>query len=130
MRQIIVLFLFFFCLPFSTMASIPDSCFTVKSVRKKKNGVYVIYAHRNDSLFKIVSYFDGKKGDRKKKLVKGKRFQVSIESVFGDLERKLNLIPPCNEMMEFRGVAIGKEFEKGIDDVWFCKELNGPYLTK
>ena len=32
--------------------------------------------------------------------------------------------------MEFHGVAVGKELENGIDDVWFCEELNGPYLTR
>ena len=27
-----------------------------------------------------------------------------------------------------RVIAIGKEPERGIEDVWFCEELNGPYL--
>ena len=44
------------------------------------------------------------------------------------LEDKLNVIPPCNEVLEFHGVTIGRELEHGINDVWFCKELNGPYL--
>lgn len=104
------------------------SSLVVKSVKKLKNGVYVIYAHRNDSIFKIVSYYDRKKNNRGKRLVKGTCFNVSLQSVFAGYERKNNILPPCNEFMEFRGVAIGKEPEHGIDDVWFCKELNGPFL--
>ena len=104
------------------------SSLVVKSVKKLKKGVYVIYAHRNDSIFKIVSYYDRKKNNRGKRLVKGTCFNVSLQSVFAGYERKNNILPPCNEFMEFRGVAIGKEPEHGIDDVWFCKELNGPFL--
>ena len=103
-----------------------DSYFTVKKVKKQKKDVYVIYANRNDSLFKIVSYYDKKKCG--KKLKKGMRFQASLQSVFGDFERETKMIPPCNLFMEFHGIAIGKEPERGIDDVWFCEVLNGPYL--
>ncbi len=106
-----------------------ESSFTVKKVKKLKNDVYVIYANRNDSIFKIVSYYD-KKNKRGKKLTKGMRFEVSLQSVFGDFEREYKIIQPCNLSMEFHGVAVGKELENGIDDVWFCEELNGPYLTR
>lgn len=105
------------------------SSFIVKSVKKHKNGVYVIYAYRNDSIFKIVSYYDGMKHHGGKRLVKGTCFDVSLQSVFAEYERKNNILPPCNEFMEFRGVAIGKEPKHGIDDVWFCKDLNGPFLV-
>lgn len=64
-----------------------------------------------------------------KRLVKGTCFDVSLQSVFAEYERKNNILPPCNEFMEFRGVAIGKEPKHGIDDVWFCKDLNGPFLV-
>ena len=106
-----------------------ESSFTVKKVKKLKNDVYVIYANRNDSIFKIVSYYD-KKNKRGKKLTKGMRFEVSLQSVFGDFEREYKIIQPCNLSMEFHGVAVGMELENGIDDVWFCEELNGPYLTR
>ncbi|WP_434501786.1 hypothetical protein [Prevotella sp.] len=43
------------------LEKINNSSFVVKSVKKQKNGVYVIYAYRNESIFKIVSYYDGKK---------------------------------------------------------------------
>lgn len=112
------------------IANSSDSFLTVNKVKKQKNGVYVIYANRNDSLFKIVSYYDKKKNKCNKKLTKGMRFQVQMQSVFGDFERETKMIPPCNLVMEFRGAAIGKEPERGIDDVWFSEELNGPYLVK
>lgn len=107
-----------------------ESSFTVRKVKKLKNDVYVIYANRNDSIFKIVSYYNKKKNKRNKKLTKGMRFEVSLQSVFGDFEREYKIIQPCNLAMEFHGVAVGKELERGIDDIWFCEELNGPYLTK
>ena len=85
----------------------------------------VIYALKNDSIYKIVSHFDGKKGDRKKKLVRGMQFQATLISQFG------NIISPCNLMLDFHGVAIGLEYKKRhILDLWLCEELNGPYLTK
>lgn len=134
MKQIIFVFVFFLFLPFPAMAEIPDSlltvksvnsCFTVKNVKKKKNGVYLIYAQRNDSIYKIASYFDGKKGDRKKRLVRGMHFQATLESVFG------NIISPCNLMLDFHGVAIGLEYKKHhVLDLWLCEELNGPYLKE
>lgn len=105
-----------------------DSCYIVKKVKKLRKDVYVIYANRNDSLFKIVSYYDKKKKNSDRKLKKGMLFQASFQSVFGDFERETKMIPPCNLVMEFHGVAIGKEPERGIDDVWFSEELNGPYL--
>lgn len=110
------------------LGKINKSSFVVKSVKKQKNGVYIIYANRNDSIFKIVSYYDEKKNNRGRRLVKGTCFNASLQSVFAEYERKNNIVPPCNEFMEFRGVSIGKEPEHGIDDVWFCKELNGPFL--
>ena len=123
---------YFFHAP--AIAEIPDSlftvnkvnsCFTVKSVKKKKNNVYVIYALKNDSIYKIVSYYDGNKGDRKKKLARGMQFQATLISQFG------NIISPCNLMLDFHGVAIGLEYKKRhILDLWLCEELNGPYLTK
>ena len=108
----------------------PNSFFLVKKVKKQKNGVYIIYAHRNDSIFKIVSYYNGTKNGREKKLKRGMYFFVPTESVFGDFEKKNNLVPPCNAFMDFHGVAIGKEPEHDIDDVYFSSDLNGPYLTK
>ncbi|MBR3513021.1 MAG: hypothetical protein IKO12_01190 [Bacteroidaceae bacterium] len=112
------------------MVNYPSSYYIVNKVKKLKNDVYVIYAHRNDSLFKIVSFYNRHQAYKGKKLKRGMHFFVSIESVFSDFERKNNLFPPCNAMMDFRGIPIGKEPKRGIDDVWFCKELNGPYLTQ
>jgi len=56
-------------------------------------------------------------------------FQVNLHSRFRAMEEKFNIIPPCNEVIEFHGITICKEPERGINDVWFCKELNGPFLN-
>ena len=103
-----------------------NTYFVVKSIKKKKNGVYVIYAHRNDSVFKIVSLFDGKKKGEKR-LKRGMSFKASISSQFVEWEREYNVMPNLNVYLDYRGVGIGRD-EPGIDDVWFCDELNGPYF--
>ena len=72
----------------------PKSYFIVKKVKKLKHGVYIIYANRNDSIYKIVSYYDGKSGNKENKLIRGMHFLVSIESVFHDFDKKNNIIPP------------------------------------
>lgn len=105
-----------------------EDFFTVIKVKKLSREVYAIYAFRNDTTFKIISYYNGERPSSYRKLVKGACFQAHIYSQFNSLEDKLNVIPPCNEVLEFHGVTIEREFEHGIDDVWFCKELNGPYL--
>ena len=102
---------------------------TVTKVKKMSQDVYVIYALRNDSIFKIVSIYNGNRQVNSKKLAKGMHFQVNLYSRFRAMEEKFNIIPPCNEVIEFHGITICKEPERGINDVWFCKELNGPFLN-
>ena len=105
-----------------------NNSLTVTKVKKMSREVYVIYASRNDSIFKIVSFYNGKRQANARKLKKGDKFQACLFSQFKAIEEKFNIIPPCNEVIDFHGVTIGKELDKGIDDVWICKDLNGPYF--
>lgn len=102
--------------------------FMVTRVKKLSREVYAIYALRNDTTFKIVSFYNGRRQANSRKLRKGDSFQAHLYSQFKALEDKFNIIEPCNVVIDFHGVAIGKELEHGIDDVWICKELNGPYF--
>lgn len=107
-----------------------NSSFMVHKVRKMKNNVYIVYATRNDSVFKIISYYDGNKSNCQKRLRRGMLFHTSIQSIFGEFEKEHNMIPPCNEAIEYHGVTIAKEEDKGIFDVWYAAELNGPYINE
>lgn len=103
--------------------------YTVIKIKRINNEVYTIYASRNDTVFKIVSYYDGQNNGGRK-LKKRSCFNANLFSQFKIIEKQLNMIPPCNEYIEFHGAIIGKEPEHGIDDIWICKELNGPYLIR
>ncbi len=111
----------------NTMPSSKNGSVVTKANKMSRN-VYVIYALRNDTTFKIASFYNGIRQANSKKLRKGVHFQANLYSQFRSVEEQFNIIPPCDEVIEFHGVTIGKEPEHGIDDVWFCKELNGPYL--
>ena len=50
--------------------------FMVNKVKKMSREVYVIYASRNDSIFKIVSFYNGERQANAMKLKKGVRFQA------------------------------------------------------
>ena len=112
----------------NVVANDMNNSLTVTKVKKMSREVYVIYASRNYSIFKIVSFYNGKRQANARNLKKGDKFQACLFSQFKAIEEKFNIIPPCNEVIDFHGVTIGKELDKGIDDVWICKELNGPYL--
>lgn len=104
--------------------------YVVTKVQKISREVYAIYALRNDTIYKIVSYYNGKRQTNSRKLKKGFCFQANIYSQFKSIEDKYNIIPPCNEVIEFHGVTISKEPEHGIYDVWLCDELNGPFICE
>lgn len=106
-----------------------DDSLVIEKIVKKENNVYIIYAIRNDSIFKIASHFNGTKNKDDITLKKGSRIKVKLHSQFRDLERKLNIIPMNNASIEYFGVTISKEPEKNIDDVFICDEINGKYLS-
>lgn len=105
-----------------------DNSYIVTKVKKLSPDVYVIYAIRNDTIFKIASFYNGKKTTNAKKLTKGCRFHTNLYSQYKAFEEKFNMIPQLGISIDFHKVAISKEPEHGIYDVWISKELNGPYL--
>ena len=104
--------------------------YTVIKVKKLSGKVYIVYASRNDTVFKIASYYSGNKRNNERKLGRGDHFYAHLYSQFKSIEERFNMISTCNEFIEFHGVTIGKEPELGVYDVWFCNELNGPYIKQ
>lgn len=105
---------------------------TVKKIKKYKNGVYVIHASRNDSIFKIVSLYD-ERAAKKQLLVKGMKFDVPIVTMHDVLEKALGvtIMKKLGVVEVFRGVEVPPD--PGKVDVWICEnegDLNGPFLTR
>ena len=105
--------------------SFQSNYFTVNKIKKLSPEVYIIYAVRNDSIFKIATYYDGhpSKGN---KLKKGSKFTAEIFSQFVEFEKKINMMPNYGVHILFHGVSIGRE--DNMNDVYISDDLNGPYL--
>lgn len=67
--------------------------YTVIKIKRISNEVYTIYASRNDTVFKIVSYYDGQNNGGRK-LKKRSCFNANLFSQFKIIEKQLNMIPP------------------------------------
>ena len=102
--------------------------FIVSKVKKKKNNVYIIYAERNDSVFKIFSHFNGKIGRNDIKLKKGSLFKAKLISQFKSVEKKINMMSSYGISIIYYGVVISKESKNNIQDVYSCEELNGRFI--
>lgn len=106
-----------------------ESCFIIKKIIKKKHHVYILYAVRNDSIYKIVSYFDKNKCTDMK-IRKGTKINVTFDPMFVTQINGVPIIQPCNLKILFHGVSIGLNPEKGINEIWFSKEINGKYVNR
>lgn len=107
--------------------TLQSNYFTVNKIKKLSSEVYIIYATRNDTIFKIASHYNGQLS-KGKKLKKGSKFTAEIFSQFVEFEKMINMMPNLGVYILFHGEAIGRE--DNINDVYICDELNGPYLKK
>ena len=117
----------------STNCREKDKQYKVKSVSKKKNNVVVVYAERNDSVFKIVSLYSGKKYvDKSKRLKKGKLFSANLVSRRSTIEEAFNIkMLPSLEVtyFVFNDVPIRiVELKKNVTDIYFSDDIDGMYL--
>lgn len=103
--------------------------FIVRKIKKCKNNVFLIYATRNDTIYKIASHYNGIKNKSDKKLKKGSRFTATLFSQFLDFDKAINAMPNLGVIRFYYGVPLIREPEKGIDDVWVSEELNGLYFA-
>ena len=63
--------------------------FIVRKIKKCKNNVFLIYATRNDTIYKIASHYNGIKNKSDKKLKKGSRFTATLFSQFLDFDKAM-----------------------------------------
>lgn len=110
-----------------------DQQYKVLSVSKKKNNVVVVYAERNDSVFKIVSLYSGKKYvDKSRRLKKGKLFSVNLISRRNTLEEAFNVkMLPSLEVtyFMFNDVPIRiVELKRNVTDIYFSDDIDGMYI--
>ncbi len=120
------------CSTLKKVQNIPsiEHYFVVSKIKKQKNNVYIIYAQRHDSIFKIFSHFDGIIKNNDIKLVKGSHFRAYLNSQFKATEEKFNMMPQYEISILFHGVTISKEPENKINDIFSCEELNGKYISQ
>ena len=101
-----------------------ENSYKVKRVKKEKNNVYVIIATRNDSLFKICTYYDKNIPIAGKKVKRGSQLDLKMYSQIRAAEEAFNMMPVCNIAIDFHDVTISRG---DFDDILICPELNGLY---
>ena len=102
-----------------------EDLFSVEEIKKINDSVFLIYASRNDTIFKIASYYDGNSINNCTKLKKKSKFRAKLLSQFKEAEKKFNMFPNYSISFIFHGITICREPEKNIDDVYLCDTLNG-----
>jgi hypothetical protein len=86
------------------------------------NEVYIIYAIRNDSIFKIVSE---KENGGCKKIKKGHTYDLECQSLITGVSGKLHIAG-----VKFNGTLIKLEGGKVVWDLFYCENLKGLCLVK
>nr|WP_295163256.1 hypothetical protein [uncultured Methanobrevibacter sp.] len=103
---------------------------------KKKNNVFIIYAERRDTVFKICSHYDEELPHKKcKKIKKGDKFHSVLLSQFREIETKWGIMPNLGVGIVYFGVYVtrrdnkwdDKYFKGKIGDVHISYDLNGLY---
>ena len=107
-----------------------EDLFSVEEIKKVNDSVFLIYASRNDTIFKIASYYDGNSINNCTKLKKKSKFRAKLLSQFKEAEKKFNMFPNYSISFIFHGITICREPEKNIDDVYLCDTLNGCFLIE
>lgn len=105
-------------------------CYKVRKIRKQKNNVYFIYAERNDSIFKIYSWFDGNVHPGDTRLKRGTKFKARLTHRLGADAGEWQDMSYLEFGVSYHGVAVMCEPEKDILDVYSCSEINGRYLMR
>lgn len=104
---------------------------TVKKIKKEINNVYIMYAERNDSMFKIASRYSGTPYDKTKKLKRGSRFKAKLISNDEVIEQivKIRVMPNLGVNPVYYGVDILRyEPRRRVYDVYYSDDLDGIYL--
>lgn len=96
----------------------------VEKIKLKYKNVYYIYATCNDTLYKIVSYYDRyvKHGE---KLKEGRTYTLWIQSLLDFTWNGVKESNSINICAGYAGYHIRKEPDKNILDIYESRQLNG-----
>lgn len=137
MKWCVIIYLLVFAITFisacvGTQHSIDDrkmDGFRVTRIDSSSNKVYVIYAKRNDTIFKIVSF---REDSDCVKIKANRYYNFELESLFLRNLNGQDLSPnalPHVEGIDYHGVLITLERDS-INDLFYAKNLVGLCLTK
>ena len=108
--------------------ALEENYFKVEKITKLKNNVFVIYAKRNDTIFKILTHYDSaKRLSYPKTLKKGSFFKAELESYWDFLAKRFNLMYTLKiKYYNYYGNQVRiYEYKKKIWDLYFCDDING-----
>lgn len=106
--------------------------FTIEQIKKEQN-IYIIYASKNDTLFKILS---GKRSIfhlGQEKIHLGGKYKLDLETLFPKEIFGFPTMPPGGggaTATDFNGISVSIEPEKNIWDLFQVHNLNGLYIKK
>ena len=121
-----------------------NGVFKILRIKNRQN-VLSIYAKRVDSLVPLdtVQVPQGKKGDRIKivsvidknnkqgvKLKRNKKYNLTIQSLYVKRINDCYMLPPWSQLhvgVEYHGVPISLEPEKGIVNIFEARQIKGRY---
>ena len=103
--------------------------YKITKIKKQKNNVYIIYATRNDSIFKIASHYNGITSDNNIKLKVGTVFCADLRPYFNGEICGLQTMHQLGLAIDYYGVSIYQEPQKGINELYFCDDINGRYFN-
>ena len=109
-----------------------NNCFFVKKI-KAQDSIFIIYAQRNDTIFKIVSKEERVLESGYKKVKQGKYYTFDLQTVFPKTLLGTKMPRPGGggaTGFNFWGVPVSIEPQKGIWDLFYAKNLKGLYIKE
>lgn len=109
-----------------------DGDFKVLKIKSEKS-FYIIYAERNDTLFKILSKKEKTKCLSCEKIRKKKKYYFSLETLFPRYIQQSKCPPPgtTGRMgIGYYGYSVPLETENNIWDMFEATNLEGLYIIK
>ena len=129
----VILLLFYSCTKKIIRAINSDSTYLIKKIYKK-NSWYIIYAERNDTLYKIVSMDDDSIKNKYEKIIIGKRYDFNLHSkkenapTIGGVKLAPVGYTGCYEFDNKTIICL--EPKKGIYDLYITESLRGLCFIK
>lgn len=118
----------------SAIFSIPINTYKIKTIKKEKK-FYIIYAYRNDKIYKIVSIKDTISCPKNQKIYEGKEYKLILESYFARYDKNGMKLPFPGETgaggLSFFGKTVDiEEADNYIWDLFRATNLRGLCIVK